>query len=128
MYTLETRGQLVLTDGSFELIRVLAEDVTIREAFVIAGSYEWPDTDEMVRVGRDIFFAPAGQPFVSGTWGPLMYQPSYNIAVVDEVEDRWVASTVDHFTWGDELDDDVNGFAMAVWADGAGPRNWSPSD
>jgi hypothetical protein len=120
MYDLDTRGQLVLADGNFKLVRVLAEDVTIAQAFDVAESFQWPDQvtlDDYV----SIFFAPEGRPFVSGEWGPLMYMPD-----VDNGED------VACFTWGDELVEDedrgVHGFAMAVWEDGAGPRSWDPQD
>jgi len=99
---------------------VLAEDVSIREAFGVAGAC----TED-----GDIFFAPVGEPFVDGQWGPLMYQSGIDIAIYDDSDWGAHPSDVDHFTWGDELEDkSVHGFAMAVWEDGAGPRNWCPGD
>lgn len=120
MYDLETRGQLVLTDGNFKLVRVLAEDVSVREAFDVAGT--------IVDDGG-IFFAPVGVPFVDGQWGPLMYVVDADVAVLDALGDDWTTGHSALFTWGDELvDKSVDGFAMAIWEDGLGAREWYPVD
>lgn len=133
MYTHETRGRLILADGNFRLLSVMSEDCSIREAFKIAGAYEWPDFDELVSVGREIFFAPVGESFVDGQWGPMMYLPASDIAIYDDSEWGAHPSPDACFTWGEELTGDersIHGFATAIWENGDGlmPRQWCPAD
>lgn len=132
MYDLSTRGRLEIRSFSTgELVRVVAEDVSVGDAFALVTPLREEDLASHPSARGFIeawdwsfYLVPHG---VTGDDGWLVWQDGDSDIVVDGE-----MAGVDHFTYGDELswDDplaDEHGFALAVWADGV-TRNWWPMD
>lgn len=134
MYDLNTRGRLlILSADDHSLIRVVSEDVSVADAFVIIDQLLQEDPQVRHDFDHGSYDMPAWVYVivpVGVDWDPSSGEDPYEL-VMWHMRSCDTSTEVDGFGYGPEsgLDEcEEVGFSPAVWRDGQAHPGWFPAD